>query len=247
MIKCFITAICSIILTSGLSFAAESPTVTPTWAAYSGDAAWSEFTSYQLLVFSPTKHPQLRPLKGWGKSVYARFLFSSEAQKNILQHDTYSLSEVENPAVIRRIIERDIPTIVRKGFDGILLDMDHRGKDLELAGKITMLMNLLTEHYPYLRVMISVSYAHLSDELSSADDVLVHFTAESPDLLVENMPSTIEKIKKFSQDHQEKGVYVMILGDAPSPTACDAFTKANISCFSTDYQWSSLPVREKSP
>lgn len=215
----------------------------PAWAGYSGQASWTEFLDYPVLVFDATSHPPVRPLNGRGKEVFARLHFVPEADGKMVQPYVYGLQSLETPEAIHRIMENDVPELVREGFDGLLLDMDTQAGNLSLSENVRLVIRRLEIQYPYLKLMLSTSPDNLFDTKHPGYYLMVR--VKKADISDENINITIRNIRNYIKLFPQKILLISIESDKPSLADCKAFAKLKASCFATAKAWNKTPGEVK--
>lgn len=215
----------------------------PEWAGYSGQANWADFLDYPVLVFDAINHPPVRPLNGRGKEVFARLHFISEADAKVEQPYVYRLQQLETPAVIHRIMEDDVPELVREGFDGILLDMDTQAGNLSLSENVRLVIRRLEIQYPYLKLMLSTSPDNLFDTKHPGYFLMIR--VKKVDVSDENIKITIRNIKNYIKLFPQKTLLISVESKTPSKADCKPFATLKASCFANTQAWDKTPGEVK--
>lgn len=153
------------------------------WVVYYGaDAPFSVFEPFEVVVLEAEHHPSIHILKEQGKTLLG-YLSLGEAESyrpyfNALKSENLLLMENENwrgsffvdmrnKQWTARIIEEVIPSILRRGFDGLFLDTLDNSIELERIDPIRYqgmtvaaveLVRSIRLHYPNIRIMMNRAY-----------------------------------------------------------------------------------------
>lgn len=167
------------------------------WSVYYSDQLPPEsFLPYDVIVFDADSHPTLRPLTNRGKTLLGYISFG-EAETyrpffKTLQENGMLLKEnpnwkghyvidLRNPEWTKYIIEKLIPPMIQKGFDGIFIDTMDSPLQLEIDDPKTYtgmkeasarLIHAVRMHYPNLKLMLNRGFEILPEVATSVDMVL---------------------------------------------------------------------------
>lgn len=159
---------------------AHATPTAPSWAVYYGSAEQPQkFKNFDVVVFDAETHPALQPLLYRGKDLLG-YISGGEAEDyrpNFQELKERGLLLVENPdwkghfvIDIRKpewaqyVIEEAIPRILRKGFNGIMIDTLDSPLALEakdpktyagMKEAATHLVRAIRYHYPNLVIMVN--------------------------------------------------------------------------------------------
>ena len=149
---------------------------------YSKKAPSRAFKDYALLVFDSKFHPQLRPLSDRGKTLlgylslgeveqYRDYFGDVKAEGILLQENEHWKGsyyvDVRDRRWTKRVIERLIPDILRRGFDGLFLDTldnpvelqeEHPKKYSTMTEAAARLVRTIRRHYPSIKIMMNRAY-----------------------------------------------------------------------------------------
>lgn len=156
------------------------------WVVYYSDKAPIEaFNPYSLIVLDTDYHPPLQALKERGKTLlgyislgevekYRRW-YRDVKKEGILLRENENwpgsfMVDVRDPRWTKRVIEKLIPQILHKGFDGLIFDtLDNPGiledeNPSEYRGMKEAAANLVKAirlHYPDIPIMMNRGYSIL--------------------------------------------------------------------------------------
>lgn len=209
---------------------------------YSDKADIAKFYKYKLLIFDSDKHPALRPLSDRNKVILAK-LSLVDINKN---HDYFDnikndgliigqynnikdkyIIDYKNEKWTKIIIEEIVPKILRKGFDGILIDnIDYainKNKDNQEAYKdnfeyIINIIKAIRLQYPEIKIMVNSSSSSIYKIVADIDMVMAESIYSSPTekkllinddykekvQLLENLKTINPKLKLYSLDFWNK-------------------------------------------
>ncbi|MBF0587772.1 MAG: endo alpha-1,4 polygalactosaminidase [Magnetococcales bacterium] len=153
------------------------------WLVYYSDKApVGAFKNHSLLVLDSRYHPPLRPLADRGKTLLGYLSLGEVAsdadwyeemrQQGILGAENPAWPgsfyvDLRDPRWVKRVVEELVPSIVKRGFQGVFLDtLDNAGHLERLDPKKyhgmveagARLVRTIRRHYPYLVIMINRGY-----------------------------------------------------------------------------------------
>ncbi|MCP4754698.1 MAG: endo alpha-1,4 polygalactosaminidase [Proteobacteria bacterium] len=168
----------------------------PWVVVYSDTAPAAAFEEYKLIVFDGDRHPSLDALSEKGK-VLLGYLSLGEVQRGrayygSLNREGLLLSENKNWKGAfhidirrrewpKRVIEKLIPALLHRGFDGLFLDTldssiglerEHPSKFKGMKQAAIDLVKGIRLHFPYIPVMINRGYGILEEVAPFVDMVL---------------------------------------------------------------------------
>ena len=186
-----------IFLLSYLSVGAVWSAQQTPWVVYYSDTAPPEaFERYRLVVLESENYPLVRPLADRGKTLlgylslgeveeYRPYFSDVEAEGILLGENEYwegsFFVDVRDPRWTSRVIERLVPEILRRGFDGVFLDtLDNAGhlerlnpaRNRGMTIAAARLVRTIRLHYPTIRIMMNRGYEILPEVESHIDMVL---------------------------------------------------------------------------
>lgn len=168
------------------------------WAVYyTNEVPAESFLRYDMVVFDFKDHPTLRPLIQRNKTVLG-YLSLGEVDKDpergyieelnraglLLERNPNfhgRMIDIRDPEWARIVIEEIIPSILRKGFDGVMLDTVDSVVYLETkdpqkyAGMKAAAVNLIRVirmHYPHIKIMMNRGLDILPEVETQLDYVL---------------------------------------------------------------------------
>lgn len=168
----------------------------PKWAVYyNNQEAPEAFSAYNLLVLDDTYHPDLSLLKKQRITTLGYVSISEvrpeQAHYQALLEDGHIVRENEqwNSGMIdirqkawqETLINEVIPSVLEKGFDGIMLDTADSALELEEADKeryqytteaLIYLIKMIRYTYPNIKIMINRGFEILPEVGESIDYVL---------------------------------------------------------------------------
>lgn len=178
----------------------------PTFAVYYGDTApASDFAPYDVIVFDDATHPPLAPLRDRPRQILAYvslgelrqdkadILATLEAEGALWGQHPYWQSyyvDITHPAWEHYLLYEQLPAIMAKGFDGVMLDT----VDSALAKGITCKVNTydylvkiitaIRAKYPDIKIMINrglplISAIHDSIDYILAESIYINFNLAS--------------------------------------------------------------------
>jgi uncharacterized protein (TIGR01370 family) len=153
------------------------------WVVYYGaDAPFSVFEPFEIIVLEAEHHPSIHILKENGKTLLGylslgevesyRSYFNAVKSQNLLlmENENWRGSffvDMRNKQWTARVIEEVIPSILRRGFDGLFLDTLDNSIELErmdpirYQGMTTAAVELVRSirlHYPNIKIMMNRAY-----------------------------------------------------------------------------------------
>ncbi len=156
------------------------------WVVYYSDKAPIEaFNPYSLIVLDTDYHPPLRALKERGKTLLGyislgevekyRHWYKDVKKEGILLKENENwpgsfMVDVRDPRWTKRVIEKLIPQILHKGFDGLIFDtLDNPGileeenpsKYRGMKDAAAHLVKAIRLHYPDIPIMMNRGYSIL--------------------------------------------------------------------------------------
>lgn len=159
------------------------------WAVYYSDALpASAFSEYDMLVFDADHHPSLDPLREQRK-ILLGYISLGEIEAYRTHYDWakkagllleenpnwegHYILDVRNPVWAQYVIESIIPSLLEKGFDGIMIDtIDspiylEAEKDAELYKGMqdasARLIHVIRMHYPSIPIMLNRGFVLLPE------------------------------------------------------------------------------------
>jgi uncharacterized protein (TIGR01370 family) len=182
---------------SGQNEAAGGTGVVQRFAVYYTDEApMSEFDNFDLLVFDSDYHPALNTLADRGKTLLG-YISLGEVEDNrayyddvkkegiLLQENRYwkgsYFVDLRDSRWTRRVIERLIPRILGRGFQGLFLDTLDNAAHLEqinpskfkgMQSAAADLVKTIRYHYPSIQIMLNRAYEILPAVGEDIDMVL---------------------------------------------------------------------------
>jgi uncharacterized protein (TIGR01370 family) len=163
---------------------------------YSDEASSSDFSGFDLLVLDSEYHPDLNTLADRGKTLLG-YISLGEVEKIrpyfdevrnegiLLQENPYwkgsYFVDVRDPRWTSRVIERLIPRILAKGFQGLFLDTLDNPAHLEetdpvrfkgMVSSAARLVKTIRYHYPTIKIMLNRAFEILPQVDSEVDLVL---------------------------------------------------------------------------
>jgi uncharacterized protein (TIGR01370 family) len=166
------------------------------WAVYYTDVLPSEaFQDRDVIVFDDLRHPDLKPLQGKGKILLGYISMAESGSKRPFPvHDVEGLKLVENVnwpgnfvLDIRRpewkafVLDVLIPSILAKGFDGVMMDTIESATDLENLDPVVYagmrvaavdLVRAVRERFPDRVIMVNRAFDILPEIAPSIDMLL---------------------------------------------------------------------------
>jgi len=167
------------------------------WVCYYGsDAPVGAFDRYGLLVLDSDSHPELRPLGDRGKKLIGylsvgeventRTHFNAVKAEGILLQENANWKgsffvDVRDPRWTKRIVEKLIPEILRRGFDGVFLDTVDNAPHLEqleakryrgMTAGMVSLIKTIRRHFPGIKVIMNRGFEILPQVEQHVDMVL---------------------------------------------------------------------------
>ncbi len=150
------------------------------WAVYYDDVLPPErFLPYDVVVFDSINYPRLRPLQNRGKTLLGyisfgeaeeyRYYFDNIKKQDLLLEENpnwpgHFIVDARNPLWAKYLVEVLVPDVLRRGFDGIMVDtldslvfleMDHPDKYRGMAQAAADLIHAVRMHYPDMPIMIN--------------------------------------------------------------------------------------------
>jgi len=225
-------------LMTGLLFSCFLNAVPPgsPWVVYYGSEANTEaFEPYSLVVLDSDTYPTLEPLKERGKTLLGYMSLGSisadrswypkvkEAGVLIGEDKNFPGSytvDVRNSRWTKEVIEKVIPQILHKGFDGLFLDTIDNPLDLErqnprqyggMRDGAVKLVQAIRLHYPNIPIMMNRAYEILPEvagvidyELSESDITTYNFKTKAyswePKDRLEKVLATFNAAKSANPD-----------------------------------------------
>ncbi len=196
-----ITHIAGLIMASMLLIhsakAQEIPANPERWVIYYTDKLpASSFTAYDVIAFDSDSHPPIADLKAQGKTLLGyisfgeaesyRSYFKKIKEKKLFFGDStlwkgHYYIDVRNEAWTKMLIEELIPTILAKGFDGILIDtmdsvvqpeIDNPVKYKGMKRAAIKLIKDVRTAYPDMKIMMNRGLEILPDVAVDVDYVM---------------------------------------------------------------------------
>lgn len=169
----------------------------PPWLVYYAAAAPIEaFSKYSLIVLDADHHPPLGPLSARGKLLLGyislgeveshRSHFSEVEAEGILLQENEQwpgsfFVDLRDPRWTQRVVSELVPSILRRGFDGLFLDTLDNAGDLERADPVgyagmteaaASLVHAIRRQFPTIKIMINRAYEILPVVERDVDMVL---------------------------------------------------------------------------
>jgi len=214
------------------------------WAVYYTDKLpASAFESLDTLAFDSDYHPALEPLKAQGKTLlgyislgeaekYRSYFKEIKTQNLLLKGSTlwkgHYIIDVRKAAWQDMVLDKLIPPILAKGFDGIMIDTIDSAVDREIndpkkyAGmkkSAIQLIKAIRARYPDIKIMMNRGLEILPDVAGDLD----MFMAES--IYTDWVPNPKKPVLVKEQDYQE---YLRIINNART-------IAPNLKVYSLDY------------
>lgn len=176
-------------LLAGVAFAgaggdarAADPPSLPWTAYYAADLPASAFYGYDLVIFESDRHPPIEPLIDRGKQVLGyislgeihqtRPYFAEAKAEGLLlmENENWKGSyfvDVRDPRWTRRVVEKLVPAILHRGFQGIFLDTLDNPPHLQridpkayagMSEAGARLVRTLRRHYPRMPIVMNRGY-----------------------------------------------------------------------------------------
>ncbi|MBV8939457.1 MAG: endo alpha-1,4 polygalactosaminidase, partial [Alphaproteobacteria bacterium] len=167
------------------------------WAAYYTNALPARSLSgYDLLVLDSHAHPDLQSLKERGKILLGylslaeigdyRPAFTEIKRRGVLtapipSRRGYYYVDVRKPQWAAYVLETLIPDLLRKGFDGVMLDtadtaLAEESAEPRVYGGMRMalvrLVRAIRLHYPHMKIMLNRGFPLLPEVAGEVDMVL---------------------------------------------------------------------------
>jgi uncharacterized protein (TIGR01370 family) len=163
---------------------------------YSDSASASTLASYDLLVLDSDYHPDLNTLADRGKTLLGYLSLGEverirayydevRAEGILLQENPFwkgsYFVDVRDPRWTSRVIERLIPRILGKGFQGLFLDTLDNPAYLEekdpvrfrgMTSASATLVKTIRYHYPSIKIMLNRAYEILPEVETDIDIIL---------------------------------------------------------------------------
>jgi len=153
------------------------------WVVYYSDKAPIEaFDPYSLVVLDSDYHPSLKALKERGKTLLG-YISLGEVEKERVWYEAVKAEgillkenknwpgsyfiDVRDPRWMKRVIEKLIPQILHKGFDGLIFDTLDNPGSLEdenpraysgMRDSAAKLVQAIRLHYPNIPIMMNRGY-----------------------------------------------------------------------------------------
>lgn len=187
----------ALVIAALLVLPAAAAEKTPRFIVYYGSAEpAARFSGYDVIVFDEEAHPDLTPLKHQGKTLlgylslgevtshrpyYAALKAAGAVLAPAPEHpDAYAL-DWTNDTWIRMVIEERIPALLRRGYNGIMIDTADRAGMLEKAqpkrhagmnDAAVRLIRTIRMHYPDMPIMLNRGFDILPQVAGDIDMVL---------------------------------------------------------------------------
>ncbi len=210
LLVAIVALLCSITFCITRAHAAAN---THRWAVYYSNQLPPEtFESYDTLVFDADHFPDLAPLKNQDRILYGylslgeietnRTYFDYVKANNLLLYanenwEGHFIIDVRNPLWIHHVITVQIPAILRKGFDGIMLDTIDSTTYAETIDKEAYkgmidasirCIRAIRIHYPQLPIMLNRGF-----------DILPEVANDITALMAESIYTTYNFEKKQAE------------------------------------------------
>jgi uncharacterized protein (TIGR01370 family) len=168
-----------------------------TWVCYYSDLApLAAFNNFDLLVLDSDSHPALGPLSDRGKRLFGyisvgevenhRSYFNEVQAEGILLQENVNWKgsffvDVRDLRWTKRIVEKLIPEMLRRGFHGIFLDTVDNAPHLErvdarryrgMTAGMVSLIRAIRQHFPRVPVIMNRGFEILPEVESHIDMVL---------------------------------------------------------------------------
>lgn len=227
---------------AAMAAGANSPPA-PRFAVYYTDTLpASAFFSYDVLVFDSHAHPDLAPLKARGKKIFGylslgeaadyRHGYRSVENEGLLLKNSAVTSwgsrviDVRKPQWAAYVVEELIPDLVRRGFDGLMLDTLDTAEAVEAldpaanAGMrmaMARLVRLIRLHYPNLKIMVNRGFSLLPEIAEDIDAVLAESiytvydtkTGEHRLQPEEHYRSVSEMLQRLHEEYPKIAIYTL--------------------------------------
>lgn len=169
----------------------------PPWIAYFSDKAKVEdFRIYQWIALDRFEHPPIRPLLSQGKTVFGYVTlgevddfepwFEEVKQEGILikKNPVWTESvmvDMRDPRWSKRVIERIIPFVLHKGFNGLFLDTVDNAANLEEEDPETFkgmkqaaihLVKAIRHNFPDIKLMMNRGLDVAADVANDIDLII---------------------------------------------------------------------------
>lgn len=174
----------------------------PAWASeerfvvYYADTAPAEaFSTFQLVILDSDNHPPLKSIRKNGKTTLgyvslgeiepSRPYFNAMREAGVLltENKTWGsrMVDIRKEAWRNHVLERVVPHILNKGFDGVFLDTLDSPIEIErryptaykgLRQASVTLVKTLRQRYPDIKIMMNRAYAILPQVAGDIDMVL---------------------------------------------------------------------------
>jgi uncharacterized protein (TIGR01370 family) len=229
------------------------------WVAYYGHSEKSEsFLPYDVVVFDADKHPSLSPLINRNKVLlgyislgeienYRPFYAEIKAKGIILAENpnwpgNFAL-DVRHPAWRKLILEEIIPSLIRAGFNGIMLDTVDSAIALEqqdpkkyagMAKATVEIIKAIRMHYPRLHIMLNRGFEILPEVSGDIDMFLAEtiftthdFKTQKAGFVADNIyQSLVELLKKQQAANPRLQIFTLDYWPTKDDAALQKITKA---------------------
>jgi len=196
------------------------------WAVYyEDDAPLEDFDSFNLLILDSDYHPALVPLSDRGKVLLGYLSIGEVAQHRdyfgdletegllLEENEIWTGSfriDVRDERWVRRVIEQLIPSILRRGFDGVFLDTIDNPIYLEareperfqgMRDATIRLVKSIRRHYPHIKIVVNRGFEILPDLAHEIDGVLGESVFSSYDFETMEYHLVSEDDYRWQVDH----------------------------------------------
>lgn len=224
---------------------------------YTDDASSQAFLPYELVVLDSHRHPPIAPLVEKKKRILAYLsLGEIERKRSFYTHAKKAgIILQENPNWpgsyfvdlrqkfwVKHIIEEQIPDLLHKGFNGVLIDTLDNAIHLEstnpskyrgMTNAAKLLVKAIRYHYPNITIMVNRGFEILPDIGDEIDMVLAESIYSQYDFKEKNYRLVDEKTYKnyLKTLHKLKGkfpnlrIYTLNYWDPDDKTTIQAIYK----------------------